>query len=934
MYILLFYQVCGYTAKVQDELQEHYTTEHPNIDPKDLKSSTGTVILGGDSAEDSDGTISDAQILGPDGKPLIDFSAENTAIVIPQAPEDNNVNQGNNRSKAGRKPNTGNSPSSVDVLLPYKCNTCEYRARWPSEITQHMKNHSDEKPFHCPRCTYKSKWKWDVVKHLKRCGGGTVKDVIDTTKFKKSQVQNLFEGQESLSYTQARELSKGPPNVTVEPDGSVDRSSYHSIFDRNLMSEEEDTNLTNPMRHSEALSTGNQSPIYYSDDESTLHQCTMCTFAADTDKSLSNHMLEHLERSPYKCRECSYSFRSSIDLRKHCTTLHHQYDSDISEETSVTHVKNKDQADESTGDESMEDETMHYRCDICPYSTSKSTFYKVHQMKHNTGERNNLTCKQCGVQSDDLISFLQHQQSHGLKSEERDVDGNKQNDEMNNDMESDAKEHGASSSRRKQPKKTIIKTVVLDDEDDRESDENSEVSPTDFDRPDNANMYICQYCPYVTNNRENFDHHMPHHEMMGKYRCEWCNWSSDKLNQLYRHVQVVHPGYVSKQEKEAFYDKVTGLSRCQSYSSPNGSPSMTESHLDHLKEVKSVSAYGGIKRGNVFSEGKKTKRRLKMCEKCGYVTDNVTTLQRHMAKHGKNGKYTCTFCDYSVDKQHVLDYHMRLVHAKELPNPASTMVGSLEPDNTSNSTVDFNDNVSNGTSSNGDNIAEEDSVNLDEADTSTVQGEDVKIVHVGTRTVYGCTKCPYHTMKISGVLNHSRQHGQKKKYTCTYCNYSVDQSAHVKNHMKTVHGHNAEFISHKEIETVHYAMDERDSMDAASNGNDSELPEEGDDQEMESTNKKSTLDAAENKTNLSCVYRCSKCSHTSYNKIDWMKHKLIHMDEGRQAGYKPTTRHNISVNKSNIDSDAQTEDTGNLTSEKPLGSIDINSNTAVTGHLD
>ena len=57
---------------------------------------------------------------------------------------------GNKRSNHAVKRSPGGS-TSAEILLPYKCSVCEYRARWPSEITQHMKNHSDEKPFHCPR---------------------------------------------------------------------------------------------------------------------------------------------------------------------------------------------------------------------------------------------------------------------------------------------------------------------------------------------------------------------------------------------------------------------------------------------------------------------------------------------------------------------------------------------------------------------------------------------------------------------------------------------------------------------------------------------------------------------------------------------------------------------------------------------------------------
>jgi len=42
----------------------------------------------------------------------------------------------------------------------------------------------------------------------------------------------------------------------------------------------------------------------------------------------------------------------------------------------------------------------------------------------------------------------------------------------------------------------------------------------------------------------------------------------------------------------------------------------------------------------------KRKRKLRACAKCGYVTDNLTTLQRHAAKHGSGGRHQCLRCDY------------------------------------------------------------------------------------------------------------------------------------------------------------------------------------------------------------------------------------------------------------------------------------------------
>ena len=56
------------------------------------------------------------------------------------------------------------------------------------------------------------------------------------------------------------------------------------------------------------------------------------------------------------------------------------------------------------------------------------------------------------------------------------------------------------------------------------------------------------------------------------------------------------------------------------------------------------------------------RRRLRTCERCGYVTDNLTTLKRHEVKHGALGMYRCKSCDYTVNQQHILEYHTRSVH--------------------------------------------------------------------------------------------------------------------------------------------------------------------------------------------------------------------------------------------------------------------------------
>ena len=68
------------------------------------------------------------------------------------------------------------------------------------------------------------------------------------------------------------------------------------------------------------------------------------------------------------------------------------------------------------------------------------------------------------------------------------------------------------------------------------------------------------------------------------------------------------------------------------------------------------------------------RRRLRTCDRCGYVTDNLTTLKRHEVKHGALGMYRCKSCDYTVNQQHILDYHTRSVHG---------LLGQIGPANSS-----------------------------------------------------------------------------------------------------------------------------------------------------------------------------------------------------------------------------------------------------------
>ncbi|KAK3086577.1 hypothetical protein FSP39_020484 [Pinctada imbricata] len=311
------------------------------------------------------------------------------------------------RPEMGKTEN-GRSRSDKDknneVLLPYKCQLCEYRARWPSEITQHMKNHSDEKPYHCPRCSYKSKWKWDVVKHLKRCGGGTIKDVIDTSKMKKL----------------------APPNVTVMPQGAFHHpptstpSSAYNSFTKNIPEKSLKEKYLEKLRLGNGLegSSDSTQPIFRSLVNQGLYHCLECPFVANSPAELRRHGVLHSENKPFACRVCGYSSRWKCDLKKHMKTYNH-YDSidearDLSHDTSAD--KFQEESDNKYVDDFEEDRTL-FKCSKCPYVTYKKFSYEIHVKSHGDVKReegglSKFKCKQCDHQANDLPSFLQHKRTH------------------------------------------------------------------------------------------------------------------------------------------------------------------------------------------------------------------------------------------------------------------------------------------------------------------------------------------------------------------------------------------------------------------------------------------------------------------------------------------------------------------------------------------
>lgn len=171
--------VCGQEEEWLCKLESHYDAVHAVIsnNPYNLKNirnkSHYANSLNPKHAATKQNSVESSSV---------DFTCSETMVVIPKAPEENcsssdsrtsykitdsqttpffqfsNTSDLNasklNFSKSSQKSKKEGSVNG-EVNLPYQCDLCDYKARWPSEMTQHKKNHSDEKPFLCPQCPYR-----------------------------------------------------------------------------------------------------------------------------------------------------------------------------------------------------------------------------------------------------------------------------------------------------------------------------------------------------------------------------------------------------------------------------------------------------------------------------------------------------------------------------------------------------------------------------------------------------------------------------------------------------------------------------------------------------------------------------------------------------------------------------------------------------------
>ncbi|XP_014785266.1 uncharacterized protein LOC106879997 [Octopus bimaculoides] len=657
------------------------------------------------------------------------------------------ISMSSNRNKRLSSVNPNEKDRScADILLPYKCTLCQYRARWPSEITQHMKNHSDEKPFCCPECSYKSKWKWDVVKHMKRCGGGTVKDVIDNSKMKFGPPNVVVTLREEPNDNE--KMTKAPSNLLIN--GDANQFSFKPIIPGKIppviidISDKVSTDVVDPPAKPPSVldlrkeSVSKPNPYFRDLINNGLYHCLECQFVGHSPAELKRHAYLHSEDKPYVCEVCTYSSRWKCDLKKHIRTYNHYGSGNGSQ---IDNIR-KHSSPDVFGDVSVSEEPKVYKCNHCFFESDSKLALDQHTETHEK-ETVKHRCSKCNFVSDDSFIFSQHQLTHENTSTSSDP----------------AAQPPVANTAKVSSRTRHLKNCR---------------------RP--IKQYHCSKCPYVCLDDMDLVVHKEGHKPQGSnaFQCFFCDFSVHQKIQLINHLYL-HPEFETSDKSKL--NEILHYSQLLDVWQSNKDNEDMDLTCDDSLEYYSNSGNYDFNRGKKLDANDYKREETEMEEKENRFINGMSPMHDMSLKRLQCEWCEAAFAHISTLYQHARSVHPILLQQQEYENNIKydDLPPPPPPPNYNGVAVSQNSAF---------NPILPKVTQTPKKVLPTQLTKPQKNLSPGkTGGPFKCQKCPFIGASSNTYSRHMERHGSNCKHTCLYCDYSIDRLNLLHQHMRGSHGH-------------------------------------------------------------------------------------------------------------------------------------------------
>jgi len=441
------------------------------------------------------------------------------------------------------------------------------------------------------------------------------------------------------------------------------------------------------------------------------HSCDQCPFICRNKNDFIYHRQFHRQKgsSPFKCHHCPYWVGQKRLLRQHERVHSPSYNikvngssfsqsdgSDYCDNVEMAALKQQiinarsicpvtptnftplddDEEDEEEGRmeiDETENEALNkesqllkigllkklHHCTHCPYTNYTAANFKLHEAMHqqrtNEGNRMVYDCQFCSYNTVNKKLLSHHINVHSPQykpGKDEVIDFEKVDDHV---------EHTDEVTNGDQPLELTKRSSETDAKTDSATKMEAGKLPADSyakykEGSEAAQKFSCDKCPYFTTTCVNYDRHSLLHGCKQRFTCEFCDYSVPTVQLLSEHKKLhVMPNpnllglqSVSNMAKlpENFTDDTmpTNLTKNKNQDEQRGS---TEKAHDKLALYENSEE---------FVEPKKLYR----CDRCPFTNTRRDNLLAHLKFHMIRSALQCSYCDYSVSKQHLLTQHMKV----------------------------------------------------------------------------------------------------------------------------------------------------------------------------------------------------------------------------------------------------------------------------------